>query len=144
MSEENKAIVRCLLEEAYSTGNLAVVDEIIASDYVHTGNSGRIVTGIEFIKQQITIERTIFPDLRVTIEEMIAEGDKVVARWTLRGTHQGEWRGIPPTGKEVTSTGVDIHRIVGGKIVEGWRKQDRMDVMQQLGVTDIALYQANV
>ncbi len=143
MSEENKAIVRRLLEEAYSTGNLAVVDEIIAPDYVHTGNSGRIVTGIEFIKQQITIERTIFPDLRVTIEEMIAEGDKVVARWTLRGTHQGEWRGIPPTGKEVTSTGVDIHRIVGGKIVEDWRKRDRMDVMQQLGVTDIALYQAN-
>ena len=80
MSEENKSIVRCLLEEAYSTGNLAVVDEIIAPDYVHTGNSGRIVTGIEFIKQQITIERTIFPDLRVTIEEMIAEGEKVVAR----------------------------------------------------------------
>src|SRR5713101_3260858 len=80
---------------------------------------------------------------RFTIEEMIAEGDKVVVRWTARGTHQGAFRGIPPTGKQVTITGVEIHRVVGGKIVEGWRKWDRMDVMQQLGVTDIALYRAD-
>ena len=98
--------------------------------------------GPEHVKQTITRDCIGFPDFRFTIEEMIAEGDKVVVRWTTRGTHQGIFRGIPPTGKQVTITGVEIHRVVGGKIVEGWRKWDRIDVMQQLGVTDITLYRA--
>jgi len=143
MSEENKAIVRRFWEEAFSTGNLAVVDEIFAPDYVHTTTGGRMGHGTEHVKRNITRDRIGFPDFRFTIEDMIAEGDKVVVRWTARGTHQGAFRGIPPTGKQVTITGVEIHCVVGGKIVEGWRKWDRMDVMQQLGVTDIALYRAD-
>ena len=142
MSEENKAIVRRFWEEAFNTGNLAVVDEIFAPDYGHITTGGTMGHGPEHVKQTITRDRIGFPDFRFTIEEMIAEGDKVVVRWTARGTHQGVFRGIPPTGKQVTITGVEIHRVVGGKIVAGWRKWDRMDVMQQLGVTDITLYRA--
>ena len=142
MSEENKAIVRRFWEEAFNTGNLAVVDEIFAPDYGHITTGGTMGHGPEHVKHTITRDRIGFPDFRCTIEDMIAEGDKVVVRWTARGTHQGIFRGIPPTGKQVTITGVEIHRVVGGKSVAGWRKWDRMEVLQQLGVTDIPLYRA--
>ena len=89
MSEENKAIAHRYLE-TFSTGNQAVVDEIISPDYVHTITDGRIERGIDFVKQQVTRWRTYFPDFNITVEEMIAEGDKVVTRWTARGTHKGE------------------------------------------------------
>ena len=132
MSEENKAIAHRYLE-TFSTGNQAVVDEIISPDYVHTITSGMTERGIDFVKQQVTRWRTYFPDFNITVEEMIAEGDKVVTRWTARGTHKGEYQGIPPTDKQVEWSGVDIYGIVGGKIVETWRKWDRMGLLEQLG-----------
>jgi len=75
-----------------------------------------------------------FPDVRLTIEDMVAEGDKVAVRWAWSGTHRGEYMGIAPTGKEVTYTGITIHRITGGKIVESWDEVDNLGLMQQLGV----------
>lgn len=89
----------------------------------------------EVLKQQASFIHAVFPDVSVTIEEEIAEGDRVVMRWTQRGTYRGEWEaGIPPTGKSVTWTGISIYRIVGGKIVEERGEEDSQGLLQQVGV----------
>jgi predicted ester cyclase len=75
-----------------------------------------------------------FPDLQITVEDMVAEGDKVAVRWRLRATHQGEFMGIPPTGNQVTMTGIDINRLEGGRLVERWGNEDMLGLLQQLGV----------
>ena len=135
MSAENKAIARRSIEEIFNKGNLAVADELIAANAVTHDpadpNAGR---GPQAAKEQATMYRTAFPDLHVTIDEMIAEGDKVVTRWTARGTHKGDLMGIAPTGKQVTITGITIDRMTGGKAEEGWTNWDTMGMMQQLGV----------
>jgi steroid delta-isomerase-like uncharacterized protein len=129
--EENKAIFRRIVEEGFNKGNLAIVDELVATNHVnHTDN----VHGPEEYKQFITMYRTAFPDLHMTIEDQIAEGDKVVNRWTSRGTHKGDLMGIPPTGKQTTVTGMYVARIIGGKIVEEWGNLDALGMMQQIGV----------
>ena len=129
--EENKAIFRRIVEEGFNKGNLAIVDELVATNHVnHTDN----VHGPEEYKQFITMYRTAFPDLHMTIEDQIAEGNKVVNRWTSRGTHKGDLMGIPPTGKQTTVTGMYVARIIGGKIVEEWGNLDALGMMQQLGV----------
>jgi predicted ester cyclase len=108
----------------------------LASPDLVVHNTPPDITGdFEGIKQAISIHRTGFPDLRFEIEDQLAEGDKVVSRWTLYwGTHKGEWVGIPPTGKQVTITGISIQRYTGRKIVEGWLEMDMLSMMQQLGV----------
>lgn len=135
MSAENKAVVRRLFEEVWEKGNLAVADEIFAADYVHhdpsTPDFGR---GPEGEKKRATLYRTAFPDLRLTIDDMIAEGDTVVTRWTARGTHKGELRGIAPTGKPVTVTGISVARFSGGKAAEQWVNWDALGMFAQLGV----------
>jgi steroid delta-isomerase-like uncharacterized protein len=129
--EENKAIFRRIVEEGFNKGNLAIVDELVATNHVnHTDN----VHGPEEYKQFITMYRTAFPDLHMTIEDQIAEGNKVVNRWTSRGTHKGDLMGIPPTGKQTTVMGMYVARIIGGKIVEEWGNFDALGMMQQLGV----------
>lgn len=132
-TEENKATVRQIIEEAYSKGNLAVGDELLTANVVlHTTSAD--IEGPEGWKQFVTAWRTPFPDLRIAVEDTIAEGDKVVARWTARGTHKGHLRSIAPTGKQVTVTGVAIYRFAGGKIEEMWALNDALGLMQQLGV----------
>ena len=135
MSAENKAIVRRFFEEAVNKGNMTVVDELIAQNYIeHKGPVGP-PSGIEGFKQFIAMVATAFPDLQVTIEDLIAEGDKVVARVTVRGTHKGTLMGnIPPTGKHAVWTGIDIFQIANGKIVGRWNQRDLLGLMQQLGV----------
>jgi steroid delta-isomerase-like uncharacterized protein len=133
-TEENKAVVRRIWEEILNQGNLALVDEIIATNYVYHGPGGPEIKGSEGLKQFFTMYRNAFPDFHSTIEDMVAEGDKVVCRVTWRGTHKGEMMGIAPTGKQVTGTRTVIHRIVGGKEVEGWDCANMLDTMQQLGV----------
>jgi predicted ester cyclase len=86
------------------------------------------------MKQFFAMAHSAFPDFHSTLEDMFAEGDKVVQRFTARGTHKGEWMGIAPTGKQMTCPGIAIHRITGGKIVEGWTSMDMLGVMVQLGV----------
>jgi len=131
--EENKAIVRRFLEEAYSKGNLAVGDESLTDNVVlHTPDAD--IVGIEGWKKFATMFLTAFPDLQLTIDEMIAEGDKVVASWTCRGTHNGYLRSIAPTGKQVTWTGIAIYRLAGGKIEHIWGMNDALGMMKQLGV----------
>lgn len=133
MSQENKALVRRAIEEVYNQGNLAIVDELVASDFVMHSASDEI-HGPAGAKQFVTMLREAFPDLHVTIEDQIADGDKVVTRWSSEGTHLGEFQGIPPTGKHGMMTGIDIDRVGGGKIVECWVNEDDLGLLQQLGV----------
>jgi len=134
MSKENKTIMRRALKEVVNKGNLDLIDELVSPDFVdHTPFPG-LPPGREGIRQTIGMLREAFPDLQITIEDLIAEGDKVVSRQTLRGTHQGEFMGIPPTGKQVTWTGILIFRIADGKIVDQWIEQDQLGLMQQLGL----------
>ena len=133
-AEENKAVLHRLAEEIFNKGNISVVDEIIAPDYVFHGPVGMEYKGPEGFKQMVTMYRNAFPDLHMTVEDMVAEGDKVAHRLTIRGTHKGELMGIAPTGKQVTITGIIIVRFVGGKEVEAWSTMDLLGMMQQLGV----------
>jgi steroid delta-isomerase-like uncharacterized protein len=133
--EDLKAISRRLLEEAFTQGRLEIVDEIVAAGYVaHDPASPEPVKGPDGLKAFITVYREAFPDLRATVEEQIAEGDKVLTRWSARGTHEGELLGIPPTGKQSTVTGMTLDRFEGGKIAESWDNWDTLGMLQQLGV----------
>ena len=131
-TEDNKAHVRRGFE-AVNQKNLAVFDELLTPDVVfHTAST--TMQGLEAYKQFLSMYMTAFPDLHFTIEDMIAEGDTVVARFTTRGTHQGNFMGIPPTGKQGSGTGIFIDRIVNGKAVEQWFNTDDLGLLQQLGV----------
>ncbi len=131
--EENKALVRRYAEEVVNRRNLDLLDEIFAPDFVQYGADPDQVSGVEDLKQFFAMLTSGFPDFQATIEDLLAEGAKVVLRFTFRGTHQGEFMGIAPTGKQVTMAGIDIFRIADGKIVELWGQEDVLGVMQQLG-----------
>ena len=135
MSENNKAIVRRLLEDFWNKGNVSLADELFAPNYEHhdasTPDFGR---GPESEKKRATLYRTAFPDLRLTIEDIIAEGETVMTRWSCRGTHKGDLRGIAPTGKQINISGVTVARLASSKMVEGWVNWDALGLMQQLGV----------
>ena len=134
-TEENKALARRVLEEMFNKGNLDVADDLLAPDYVdHDPAMPEDIHGPEGFKQYVGAYRSAFPDLHLEIEEQIAEGDLVATRWTGTGTDDGELAGIPPTGKRVTLPGMEIVRISGGKLVEGWEGYDSMNLMRQLGV----------
>ena len=131
-TEENKALPRRGID-AFNQRNWAAFDEVNAPDLV-VHNASMTIQGLEGYKQFLSMYLTAFPDLHFIIEDMIAEGDTVVVRYTSRGTHQGTLMGIPPTGKQVTVTGILIVRIVNGKLVELWGNGDDLGLMQQLGV----------
>ena len=133
MSEELKAIGRQLVE-VWNTGNLSIVDEIFASDFVNHDPIRPEVTDIEGYKKYIAETRSGMPDLKVVSEDMIAEGDKLVSRYTVSGTFQNNFFGIPATGEKVTWTGVNIYHFTSGKIVEVWWHKDSLTMLQQLGV----------
>jgi steroid delta-isomerase-like uncharacterized protein len=133
-TEENKAKVRRVFEEVFNKGNLSVVDEIMANDYVYHMGQGMEVKGPDGFKQFATMFRNAFPDLHITVEDMIAEGDKVATRETLRGTHKGDLMGIAATGKKVTFSGTVIIRFAGGKEVEAFGVTDMFAMYQQLGL----------
>lgn len=134
MSAENKALARRLVEEAYNGGRLDVTDELVAGDFVgHDPSLPEEVRGPAGVKELIAGYRAAFPDIHVTIEDQIADGDRVVTRWSVKGTHQGELMGMPATGKQATVTGITIDRIVGGRIAESWDNWDTLGLMQQLG-----------
>ena len=132
-TEQNKAAERRIFAEL-NKGNLAVVDELFAREYVYHVPGGIEVKGPEGFKQVMTMFSAAFPDFHMTIEDMIAEKDTVVTRWTISGTHKGDYAGIPATGKHVKVEGVLIARFVDGKEVEAWDFFDRLSQYQQLGV----------
>jgi steroid delta-isomerase-like uncharacterized protein len=133
--EENKALVRHFMEEAFGQGKPELVDDLLDPNFVRYDpyiEAGE-VRGVETVKENIAWFRNVFPDLTCTIEDQVAEGDKVVSRWTLRGTHQGEFFGVPATGERVEMGGIQIDRFEGGKIVEERAEFDLLGAMQQLG-----------
>ncbi len=131
---ENKAIVRRVTEEVWNKHNPGAIDEYYAADYATDNPWQRETAGLEAVKQRAAYAFTAFPDVNFAIEDLIAEGDKVVSRWKLQGTHQGDWMGVPPTGKQVTSTGITIYRFAGGKIQGDWQEWDGQTILEQLGV----------
>ena len=133
-TEENKAILRRWFEEFWDKRNLGAFDEILADNFFYHNAPPGIPPGLEGTRELFTMYQAAFPDARVTVEDMIGEGDRVVTRQTFTGTHRGEMMGIAPTGKQITVTGIAISRIAGGKIAETWEEVDRLGMMQQLGV----------
>ena len=132
-TEGNKALVRHAYEEL-NKGNLAHIDEFFATDVIAHAPGGEEAHGLEQGKQLFIKMWRAFPDHYETVDDMVAEGDKVVARVRWTGTHEGEFQGIAPTGRRVTLKAIAIYRIVGGKIVELWEEADILGMMQQLGV----------
>ena len=130
--EENKALIHREVDDFWNTGNMAVIDEIFGADYVGhgPGSSG----SLEELKQGAAALFAAFDNIHVTIEDLLAVGDKVVKRWTGTCTHTGEYMGIPPTGNQVKLSGIYIFRIADGKVVEQWEYGDVLGLLQQLGV----------
>lgn len=132
--EQNKALVRRMVEEIFNRGNIGRADEFLAPDFVeHEELPPGMPSGREGVTQLTAMLRRAFPDFKATIDDMVAEGDKVVLRMTWRGTHKGEFMGVPPTGKSVSFGVIDIIRVAGGKLAEHWGQMDSMGLMQQLG-----------
>jgi len=133
MSEENKAILRRIVEEIWNKKTPTLIDEVYAPTYVlHTPDGA--FHGPAGYRQIYTVYTTAFPDVHLTIEDMVTEGDKVATHYTARGTHTGDLRGIAPTGKQVAVMGTALHRFAGGKAVEERTVWDTLGLMQQLGV----------
>jgi steroid delta-isomerase-like uncharacterized protein len=139
--EENKALIRRFYEEVWHKGNLAIIDDIFAPDYIrHDLRPGNPPAGPEGQKAIARLFRAAFPDVQTSLDLLVAEGDLVVGRWTTQATHTGEWAGVPPTGKQATFAGVNIFRIANGKVVELWNHRDDLGLMEQLGAAVYAGY----
>jgi steroid delta-isomerase-like uncharacterized protein len=140
MSEGLKAVIQDFIEKIWHEGNLDAIEEFIAPNYIrhtsHFREAGRDVRGPEGARASIAALRAVFPDIHFTSEDVLVDKDKVIVRWTCRGTHKGEFRRIPPTGKQVTFTGITIYRVANGKIVERWSVEDGISLLQQLGALD--------
>jgi predicted ester cyclase len=137
--EAHKAVVWRSLAAIWHQEQFEAIEEVIAPTYVHhtshtAADGGYEVHGSDGVRQTVTAWRSAFPDLRFTLEDLVVEGDKIAARWTCRGTHHGVFRGMAPTGKQVTFTGMTLYRMAGGKIVEQWTVEDGVSLYQQLGI----------
>lgn len=133
MTQDNKALVR-RYREAHNTNNLALLNEIVATDIKSHGGIPGFPPGLEGGKKAHQMFLGAFPDGRVTTEDVISEGDKVVERFSFKGTNTGSFMGAPATGKKVAVTGMSVFRIANGKIVEHWGENDTLGTMQQLGL----------
>jgi predicted ester cyclase len=135
-AKDLKALTRRFLEE-HNKGKaaaMAVIDELYATNIVYHGGGGEEIRGLKDYKQSTSESYNVSPDLHFTIDDMVVEGDKVAVRFTLTGTHKGEFMGRPPTNKKLTMWGINIYRVVDGKFVEGWERADTLGLMQQLGL----------
>jgi steroid delta-isomerase-like uncharacterized protein len=134
MSEENKAVVRRFIEEVWNNGNLDAINELVSENHVdHDPAQAGSPGGRQGMRAFIEMYRSAYPDTRLEIGEMIAEGDLVAMTWTATGTHQGELMGIAPTGRSVTVSGIGVDRVSGGQIVESWANYDALGMLTQLG-----------
>jgi predicted ester cyclase len=143
-AQENEALVRRYFEEAWVKRNLAAVDELMIPDYIeHQIPDGRL-TSRNSLKQLLVMYYRAFPDMKSVLHDILAQGDRVMYRWSVSATHLGDWLGIPPTGNHMTATGITIYRIVGSKAVEGWssvaisRSQEEQRWLSEGGSTDEA------
>jgi steroid delta-isomerase-like uncharacterized protein len=133
MSSQIKALATSIMEELYSKGDMSIVDSIVSENYVYRA-PGLEVCGPDDLKEFVTEYRSAFPDLNVHIDDMIIDTDKVATRFTMSGTHDGDFDGLAPTHTKVSATGVLISRYENGKLVEDWDQFDMYSLMQQLGV----------
>ena len=133
-TEENKALVRQAIEKVWNAHNVAAVDDLYAAGLVNHDPLNPEVTGLEAFKAWVSAVFSSFPDLRVVVDDMVAEGDKVAKVYTLHGTQKGEFQGIPPTDKPVAMNGITIYRIADGKIAELTWSYNMLGLMMQLGV----------
>lgn len=134
--QENEAIVRRTWEELFNKGNLAAADELIAANFMNHAAPGA-PPGPASFKQLVTFYRSAFPDAQFTIEDVLADGDKVVMRNTFSGTHRGPFMGIAPTGRHVSQEQIHIVRVASGQVVEHWAVRDDLSLLQQLGVVHL-------
>jgi len=133
-TQANKEVLRRFFMELFSDGDLDVADEIVSLTYINNNAMPGEKPGREGLKGFVSYLRSAIPDLQFTFEQQLAEGDKVVTRWVASGTHLGEFIGIPATGKSLSVSGTNIHRVSGGEIQEAWQDWDALGMMQQLGV----------
>jgi steroid delta-isomerase-like uncharacterized protein len=133
-AENNKALVRRYVEEVLNRKNLAVVDELFAPTFVDLDSSMPEANGPAGIRRLAAMVHASFPDVHFTIEDMIAEGDKVVYRYSVSGTHKKDFMGIAATGRQISFTGIHIYRLGDGKLLEEWENWDALQLMRQLGV----------
>ncbi len=139
-TEDNKATVRRTIEEGWNQGKVAVYDELCAPNYIHHDPTFFNIRTHEDYKRWVIETRSAFPDFHLTIEDLIAEGEQVAVRWTMRGTNTGDLvtlMHVPATGKQVTVTGITVVRFAGGKIVEVWHQGDNLGMFQQLGLIPV-------
>jgi steroid delta-isomerase-like uncharacterized protein len=134
-NEQNRAVVRRFIDEVFNQGDLSVAEEILAPDYIHHDPAtAEMGSGVDGLEKMIQFYREAFPDYRITLDEQIATEDRVVERWTGRGTHQGTMMGIPATNRTIEASGISIHRLQNGKIAETWTVFDTAGLLRQLGV----------
>ncbi len=133
-SEENKAVVRRLYEEVFNGGNLDLADDLVAPDGVNHAAPPGGPAGPEGVRRIVGMLRAAFPDDRHEIEDMLGEGDRVAVRITHTGTHEGVFRGAPPTGRRFEQSQMHVLRLEGGKVAEHWAVRDELGMMQQLGL----------
>ncbi len=133
-TDANKAILKRFWEEIFNEGNASVVDELVAKDYLNHDLIPGEAPGSEGLKQFVFLLRNAFPDLHFTVQKTVAAEDTVVTRWQAMGEHGGEFMGVPPTGKRVSVTGMAMHRVDNGKVVEAWNNWDGLGMLTQLGV----------
>lgn len=133
-TEANKALANRVWEEVWHQGNLKLIDEWFTQDFVRHDPGGRVLWGTDQNWQFIGSLRLSFPGVRYTVDDQIAEGDKVVVSYHFQGTHRGAFQGLPRTGKQITYTGILIYRFADGKIAEQWTEFDLLGLLRQLGV----------
>jgi steroid delta-isomerase-like uncharacterized protein len=134
MSEQNKAIVRRYLEEVFARGNLDAIPELFSPDYLeHDPASDEEIRGHEGVWRDLSIYQSALCDIQITVEDQIAEGDRVATRATMRATHVEELFRVAPSGNRVTVTGIVIHRLSDGKLARGWWNWDTLGLLQQIG-----------
>ncbi len=134
---KNKALMRSFYEELWSRGNLEAIPELVAEDFVDHGSPPGETSGREALAGLVVMWRAGFPDMEESVEDLISQGDKVVGRFLMRGTHRFEFMGVAPTGRSVAMSGIDVVRVVDGKISEFWYAEQTLELMQQLGAAPI-------
>jgi steroid delta-isomerase-like uncharacterized protein len=133
MATDNREKSRRIFEEVWNQKNVGLIDELVATDYVHHDVQSADQKGIEAYKQFVDLYLKAFPDIRFNIEDQISDGDTAVIRWTVTGTHNGDLPGLSRTGRPISVTGITIARLSDGKFIESWNNWDALGMMQQLG-----------
>lgn len=141
-AETNRAIVRRMIQQVWNERRVDLIGEFFTEDYVGHKAASQSSSGLEELEAGIAMTLNVFPDLKLSIDDEITAGAKVVFRWTMRASHQGEVYGIPATGKQVTKVGVAVYRLVNARIAEFWNYPDNLGLMQQLGIITAGKYAA--